>query len=311
MIHQISYSVYQDLSGLGADPSDALRSTGCDSIEMLTSFDPPDPALRAVTGSVHLPYAVDWLAAWEGRPVEMTPDSSLYYMFGRSRDEVVSNIRRAIASASVLHPPYGVFHACNADTDELIHRRYTRPDSHVVEALCDMLNEAVSGMPGGEPPFRILLENLWWPGLRLLDDSGFRILQRRLEFDRWGINLDTGHMMCCLPVSSEGEAIDALMRIFDRYPDDLIDRIDAVHLHWSATWPYRSSFEERDRTEPFDDYLKGAYAHVGMMDTHIPFTDPRCTELIGMLDPAYVTHEILGDAPAMLVNASAQRSLFG
>lgn len=310
MIHQLSYSVYQDLSVFGSDPVSVVASMGFDSVEMLTSYDRPGPSLRDICGSVHLPYAVDWLAAWEGHALDLPEDSLLYHSYGRNRDDVVSNIRTAIEAASVLDPPYMVFHACNADTPEIMRRTYTRSDADVVRALCEMLNDVVSSFPGGEPPSRILLENLWWPGLRLLDDSGFRILERNLEFDDWGINLDTGHLMSCLPVSTEEEAIEALERVFDRYPSDMIDRIDAVHIHWSATWSYRSSFEEHGYEPPFEDFIRRAYAHVSMMDRHLPFTDSRCTALVEMLYPKTITHETPGSVNGFLEDSRAQRSLF-
>lgn len=310
MRHQLSYSVYQEMSVFGGDPRATLSSMGCDSLEMLTSYEHPDPSLKAVTGSVHLPYAPDWLAAWEDRPVGMPPDYALYHMFGSSREELVSNVRSAILYASELDPPYGVFHAGNADTPEIIHRRYTRSDSEVLNRFCEMLNTVVSGLPGGRPPFTLMLENLWWPGLRLLDGSGYGILERKLEFEDWGINLDTGHLLCCLPVSTEEEAIDSLLRIFYRYPVGLIDSIKAVHFHWSATWPYRSSFEERDYRPPFEEFIVDANKHVMQMDRHLPFSSPRCRELIDALEPEYVTHELPGSEGSMLEDFRRQRSLF-
>lgn len=309
MIHQLSYSVYQGMSLFGEDPRSFLDGIGCGSLEMLTSYDPPDPALREVTGSVHLPYAPDWLAAWEDRPVEMPPDYALYHMFGSSREEVLSNVRRAMECAAVLDPPYGVFHAGNADTPEIIHRSYSRSDSYVLDALCELLNAAVSVLPGGEPPFPLLLENLWWPGLRLLDGSGYRILERRLEFERWGINLDTGHLLCCLPVSTQDEAIDALLRVFDGYPSDLKESIRGIHLHWNASWPYRSSFREEEYRPPFEEFIVDANVHVMSMDSHLPFTSPRCREIVDYLDPEYVTHETPGKVGTMLEDFRTQRSL--
>lgn len=309
MRHQLSYSVYQDLSVFGDDPSASLRSMGCDSLEMLTSYDTPDASLKGLIGSVHLPYAPDWLAAWEDRPVEMPPDYALYHMFGSSREELVANVRRAVAAASVLDPPYGVFHAGNADTPEIFRRTYSRSDSDVLSALCEMLNTVVSGLPGGEPPFELMLENLWWPGLRLLDPSGFRRLERDLEFERWGINLDTGHLMDCLPVSTEAEAIDALLDVFDGYPSDMIESIRAVHLHWSATWPYRSSFEERGYEPPFEEFIVEANRHVSQMDRHLPFSDPRCRELVDVLRPDFITHELPGSERGMIEDLSKQRAL--
>lgn len=310
MRHLISFSVYQDLSELGTDPRSALSAVSCDGLELLTSYSEVGEAYRPLAGAVHLPYATDWLAAWEDRPYPFPEQDSVFYMYGRSRQEVVGNVSLAIREAAALHPPYGVMHAGNADMDQLFRRRYTRSDTEVLDAFAEMMNEAVSGFPGGEPPFRILFENLWWPGLRLLDDSGFRRLEDRIEFSDWGICLDTGHMMNCLPgILTEQDGIDALLDIFDGYSSDLVDRIDTVHFHWSASYAYRSTFEERGMGEDLQGYLRDAYSHIGRIDMHMPFTDPRCAELIEALSPETVTHEMPGSVSTPLEDFAAQRRL--
>ncbi len=310
MQHLLSHSVYQDLSLFGSDPVEMLRSMGCDGLELLTGYDVPDAMYMGVTRTVHLPYAPDWLSAWEDRPSDMSDTDALFFMYGRNHQDVIDNIERAIMYASSLHPAHGVFHACNTDITEVFHRTYSRRDSYVVDALCDMINEVITRFPGGEPPFRMVFENLWWPGLRLLDDSGFRILERRLEFDDWGICLDTGHMMSCLPTESQEDGIDMLIDVFHGYPQDMIDRISGVHLHWSASAEYRRTFEEKELYLPYSDYLRDANIHVSKIDMHRPFTDPRCRELIDILAPEYVIHEMLGSGYEVIDGFRTQRSHF-
>ncbi len=312
MQHLLSHSVYQDLSLFGPEPLVSLGHMRCDGLETLTGFFEPDPMYRGITRTVHLPYAPDWLASWEDRPWDMDESYSLFYMYGRGREELVSNIRDAIGFAAMLEPAHGVFHACNADLTEVYRHRYTRDDSYVVDALCEMMNEVVSAMPGGEPPFKIAFENLWWPGLRMLDDSGFRTLERRLEFDNWGFCLDTGHMMSCLPTSSEQDGIERLLRVFEGYPEDMLDRISAVHFHWSATVDYRTTFPEREMGPgtSVQEFIRDANTHVGSLDRHLPFSDPRCVELIEVLDPEFVIHEMLGSERGVIEDYAKQRSHF-
>ena len=174
-----------------------------------------------------------------------------------------------------------------------------------------MVNSVVAGFPGGEPPFRILFENLWWPGLKLTDGRDFRRLESRIEFGNWGICLDTGHMMNCLPdIVTEQDGIDALEGIFSRYPDDLIDRVVTVHLHWSASYPYRSSFEERRPGDDIMAFITQAYGHISSIDQHMPFDDPCCLRLTDILKPEFVTHEMPGSKAGMLEDFRTQRSLF-
>lgn len=230
-------------------------------------------------------------------------------MYGRSREDAISNLAQAIEVASSLDPPYGVLHASNVDLPEIFNRKQTRPDRYVLKEFCEFVNTVAARFPKGEPPIRLQMENLWWPGLRLVDDRGFRILERDLEFDNWGICLDTGHLMSCLPTTSEVDGIDRLLKVFDGYPSDLLERIGTVHLHWSASYEYRMSFDERS-IDNLEDALPQMTEHVKAIDRHLPFSDPRCRELIDALDPEYVTHEMPGSETGVLEDFSKQRALF-
>ena len=311
MRHLFSHTVYSDTALFGDDVHRFLGGIGADGIELLTSYERPDGFYRGIVESVHLPYATDWMSAWNGRPYDLDPESARYYMFGYDRDEIVSNIRDAVGFASDLSPSYGVFHAANGSLKDLYRRRCDLTDESVLKAFCEMMNRVVSDFPGGEPPFRILFENLWWPGLRLVDDSDFRIMQDRLEFDNWGICLDTGHLMNCLPdIRSEQDGINALESIFSSYCSELVDRIDALHFHWSASWDYRSSFTERELSEPLGDFISSVYPHITRIDQHMPFSDPSCRRLVEILDPTYLTHELPGSKAGIVEDFVQQRNLF-
>lgn len=309
MKHLLSYSVYQDISLFGEDPRGFLEGMPCDGLELLTSYDPPDKRFSELSPAVHLPYAPNWLAAWEDRPEDMPELDSLYYMYGRSRGELLSNVRRAIDMAALAEPAYGVFHAGNVDTGEIFHRTYSRPDSYVLREFCEMVNEAVSEYPGGEPPFPLLFENLWWPGLRLTDDSGYRYIRDHTEFENWGICLDTGHLMSCLPTVSEEDGIDRLLRIFDGYCGDLIESVMDVHFHWSASYDYRTSFEEREMDRPASEFVADANSHVLMIDRHMPYSSSRCVDLLEVLRPDYVAHEMPGSEIGIIEDYRKQRVL--
>lgn len=309
MKHLLSYSVYQDVSFFGEHPLELLEGMSCDGLELLTSYDPPPSDLSDLSPAVHLPYAPNWLAAWEDRPEDMPDLDSLYYMYGRSREELIRNVCRAIDMAALVDPAYGVFHAGNVDTAEIYHRTYSRPDSYVLREFCEMVNEVAAVLPGGEPPFKILFENLWWPGLRLTDDSGYRYIRDHVEFENWGICLDTGHLMSCLPTVSEEDGIERLLEIFDGYCADLIDSIVDVHFHWSASYEYRSTFEERELDCPVSRFVADANSHVLRIDRHLPYSSSRCNELLDALKPDFVAHEMPGSETGVLEDYRKQRSL--
>ncbi len=310
MKHYLSYSVYQEMGFFGRKPPALLDAIGCDGLEMLTSYDDVPASHMPLSASVHLPYATDWLAAWEGKPYDLDDLSSIYYMYGRSPEDVVSNISLAIRRADAVRPPYGVLHLGNAHIPSIRTHHFPHSDDHVISEFAEVMNRVAAGM-GGEPPFRILFENLWWPGLRMVDGSGFRLLDRKLEFSNWGLCIDTGHLMSCLPgIRTEKDGIDALADIFAGYGGDITDKVETVHFHWSASSDYRESFEDVVPGDgPLKDFIPGVYHHVKNIDMHMPFSDPSCRELLDILDPEYVTHEMPGSESGPIEDFIKQRSL--
>jgi hypothetical protein len=288
-----------------------------DGIELLTGFSPVPESLRDGTVGVHLPYAIDWYGIWSDEkivPAEV-PDASVPYIYyGRDREEIISNLTEAVRCAAALHPEYAVLHASNANLNELFAYEYNDTDSKVLYAFAEMVNELFSSFPGGQPPFLLLFENTWWPGLRMLDDSDYWLLQRKIEFDNWGICLDTGHLLVSMKSArNESDSIDEMARILDRYPKELIDRIVTMHLHVNSS------------ADPLKDYPRGggidsapimqrverAYGYVSSVDQHRPFSLRSVTRLVEMVQPKFVTHEMGAQDPvAKVADYRQQRKLF-
>jgi hypothetical protein len=319
MEHLFSVSAYTfDLDEYGG-PFEAvkkIKDAGADGIELLTGYFDPGADLNAV--GVHLPYATDWYSAWTGDTgyIDMVNDENIRYRsYGRNKNEIIGTVRDAMVHASSVRPAYGVFHASNTRMDEVMGFSYRDKNEDVLYAVADLMNNAVKDFPDGEPPFRILFENLWWPGLTMIDGSGYRTLADRLKFNNWGLCLDTGHLMNRLgDCREERKSIDAVLRTIGSYPNDMTGKIDLVHLHMSLSADYREEcirypkgFTVMNDTEMISE----AYEHVCKIDQHRPFTDVMCTEIVRTLDPKYVTHEISApSASEKLSGFAKQRQLF-
>lgn len=300
MKHLFSWSVFDrfsDFPGEG-DLRHRLSAFGLDGFELFTLFEKVDPyyAVPEVV-SVHLPYSLDWHSAWEGRRYDGENDDPRYFSFGRTREDMVANLRHGIDCASVLHPAYGVLHAGNTDMRQVLCRKHESDDLAIISDFAEMVNRVVAGYPGGEPPFRLSFENLWWEGLKLRSPSEWRVLEDKLEFDNWGFTLDTGHMMnTCDDAFDEESAIDAVMSIIDRYPKDMKDRIRHMHLQLSITAEYRRTFVPRRRAEgeEWEHFAHDAFERANGIDQHRPYSSRRVNEIVDAIMPDYLTHELMG-----------------
>lgn len=301
MKHLTSWSVFEkfeDIPGDG-DLGRKLTSMGIEGLELFTLFEPVDLSYYRVPEvvSVHLPYAIDWHSAWEGRHYDSEGDIR-YFSFGRDRDEMVRNLKYAFDCAAPLHPAYGVLHAGNTDMRQVLSRKHKDDGGRVLRDFCELVNRTVSLYSDGEPPLKLAFENLWWEGLKLRSPSEWRILEDRLEFDNWGFTLDTGHLMNTIEEAyDEDSAIDGVLKIVDGYPQDMKDRICTMHLQLSTTAEYRRSFvtEQYDPDGDTKVLFKKAYDHAGKIDQHRAFTSRRVREIVDAVMPDYITHELFGN----------------
>ena len=310
MRHLINHSVYHQS---GKQPS-LIQGDG---IELLTGYSAVDPSQWPDAPSVHLPYTVDWYSVWKGRleiPEGMSDEQVRFFSYGRNRQQIIDSVRNGIECARPLNPAYGVLHAGSANIDELLSERYSDTDLDVLTAFAEIVNEAVSSFPSGEPPFRLMFENQWWPGLRMLDGKDYKILCDRIEFENWGLCLDTGHLLVTTQRSKdELQAIDLLTGIFEGYPKDMIDDIGVIHLHVNTSADYIRNFDApKDFLKmSIDERLNIGYGFVGGMDQHRPFTVKEVTRITDILKPDFVTHEMgAHDADRRDADYQKQRSLF-
>jgi len=321
MEHLYSISAYPfDIDGYGTI-GDAIRritDVDADGIELLTGYFHPDRRFKGIAKSVHLPYATDWYSVWGGDTGyidRVKAENIRYRSYGRNREEIAGALSDAVAYASSLSPAYGVIHASNTRMDEVMGFSHRDTDDEVVYAVAELLNAVTEKFRGGEPPFTIVFENLWWPGLSMLDSSGFKILEKELEFTNWGLCLDTGHLMNRLGnCRNERKSMNDVLSIVKKYPEKMKERIDVVHLHMSLSADYTDMckrYPAKFAGTDDEEMIREAYEHVCRIDQHRPFTDALCTDIVKTVGPRYVTHEISAPTPAERLSGFAeQRSLF-
>jgi hypothetical protein len=279
-----------------------IASFGLDGVELLIGFDTVPEIPHGLVRGVHLPSFMGWLRVWEGsiRFPETAGDREIGMLYGaRTAPELQERVRTALEHAALLSPEYAVFHACYIEPAQVYAAAPHCDDAHVLEVLADFLNRICAEFPGGEPPVRILFENLWWQGLTFLDGSVAEGFSERLAFDNWGFMFDTGHVLAALrSCATEDEAVDALLSVIAALPDAVADHIEGVHLHCSlhpeeccaalgVSMP--GGFEERSLLDQYREVM----GLIAAMDQHQPFSTPRCAEVVEALDPEFCTHEFV------------------
>jgi len=315
----MNFSIYEyDLKKFDNDWNNLrklLKKLELDGIELLVNFEEvPDGIPADLVMSVHLPSFMGWYRLWEDEnfriPDYIPKESVKYFYGGYSREEIVSNFCECLKYASVLKPEYGVFHAAYTEIGTAFQNIQPYSDNEILKGTAEFLNEIASRFPKGEPPFDIYIENLWYPGLTFLDPDAAVEFVDKLEFKSWKLLLDTGHLMNATgSCNEEEEAINTVLGLLGRLDEEIIDRINGVHLQLSTSGDFQNEMEEPENyhTMALDEKYSCIYDLLRNVDQHRPFSSEKCSEIVDFISPEFVTHELPGMTSEEIENRLSQQ----
>jgi hypothetical protein len=280
-------------------------------LELLIGYEPLPAVPAGLVKAVHLPFWVTWLDVWRAGKAAteryfpgIDPQALLFYCGGPDREAMIATLRQSLSAVADLNPVYAVFHVSHVEPADSFTRQYAYTDLDVVEAAAALLNEMAATFPGGEPPVRLFLENLWWPGLTFTTNQPAERLAERLAFDNWAFVLDTGHLMNTNPeLVTEEQSIDYVLQVIERLSPAIRQRIEGLHFHCSLAGPYHQKSLKAGLPAGFHqlslaEQLAQARNNAFRIDEHRPFTRPRCRDIIEAVQPRFLTHEFLSSSQA-------------
>lgn len=291
------------------------RTHHLDGIELYTGYEPlPSDIPPDLVRGVHLPFHSGWLELMhlDERESRKRFDSSFYVC--TTLEELYTGLRVQLDNAAHLRAAYVVFHLSYSLPEELFTGCFGLSDAKVLQKANVFLNNLVSTFPGGEPPVKILFENLWYPGCTYTDPEALLTFMDNLSFDNYGFLLDTGHLMNCIAGSDDENAgIDAVLSCIENLPSPILGRMDGIHLHRTECQAIRAIREERGIPAGFEQMQRHyqeqlAFQYAGQIDQHRPFSSPRAKEILDAVSPAFLVHEFVsGPLPDREESLSLQR----
>ena len=225
---------------------------------------------------------------------EKFPDKMdrFYWCGGDSKEEVIAYYKKDLQRAKELGAEYVVFHACYVDDDGSLTYQFPYTDEEILESVASLMNDLFRDE---DFHFTLLLENLWWAGLKLNSKSEMELLLEKIEYKNTRFILDTSHMLNTnLTLKNLDEGIDYIIENIDKM-EELKKHIYGVHLSWSLSGEYvskmiekhRKSQEERERAK------KKIYEYVGQIDYHYPFEDNKIMKVLNKLSLKWLVYEFL------------------
>jgi hypothetical protein len=311
---------YQNLIDFSVHPSDVNRFENAweglseyieqkdlDGIELLIGYeDQSDEIPKEIVKSVHLPFWVTWLNVWrKGEEAvksyfpEMSEEYLKFCCGGKNQKEMVAAQRELWENAAAYEPAHAVLHAAHVELEHSFTRDFTYKSTEVLSAFAELLNQTTKEFNGSEPPVKLAIENLWWPGLDLLFPAVADDFAAQLHFSNWDLLLDTGHLMNTNPaLRCEDEAVDFVLDRISRLSKEMQHKINSLHLNLSLSGEYQLKQvmnglpEDWSQLSHLDKYTC-ARKHVLQIDQHMPFQTERVKEIISEVNPEIVVHEFI------------------
>lgn len=215
-----------------------------------------------------------------------------YWCGGDTKEDVITYYKKDLQRAKELGVEYVVFHACYVDDDGSLIYQFPYTDKEVLEGVVSLINDVFKNE---DFQFTLLLENLWWAGLKLNSKSEMKFLLNKIEYKNIGFILDTSHMLNTnFNLKNLDEGIDYIIENIDKM-EELKKYIYGVHLSWSLSGDYVSKMIEKHRKsqEEREKAKKKIYEYVGQIDYHYPFEDNRIMKVLNKLSLKWLVYEFL------------------
>jgi len=246
---------------------------------------------------LHLRYFPTWLEFYnENQSALMnsfdTKEAIQEYYGGLEPNVLVDVFKKEYDNAKKLDVEYMVYHVGHVTNADAFTFKFDYTDSDVLEATIDLVNQAFDH----DSDIDLLFENLWWPGMNLLDQEKTKNFLDQIKYKKKGIMLDLSHLMITNPnIQTPKEATDYIIEKINDL-GALKKYIKGIHLNMSLSGDYlKEDHKEKYRkiekmTDGFQKYQK-IVEHIQRIDQHLPYNDASIHKIIDLVNPEYIVYE--------------------
>lgn len=273
------------------------KKYGIDYFELIKYSDIDNTSLKDKIKGYHLRFFPTWLDlyffSYEELLERLGEEKIVRSLCGGiTKDEMLEYYKKELERAKELEVEYVVLHACNIDIFEGMIYNFRFSDMEILEKVVEFVNEIFDNEKYN---FTLLLENLWWPGLKLTSYLEADYLIKNIKYKNTGFMLDTGHMLNTnLELKNSDEGVDYILGNLENLKE-YKNYIYGVHLNLSLSGEYvkRSIELNKERRLNLKEVLNEIYFHVEKIDYHFPFDNMRIKEVLKELPLKYLVYEFI------------------
>lgn len=280
-----------------ADMDSFVKECLCDGVEVIRGGEDTTGIYDSTNViGVHLFFYPNWLDFWNHnvpRLMAQFGSQAVWegYYRATNREEFLRPYQADMEYAESVGAEYVVFHVNDVSNEEIFNYQWEHTNEEVIRGVAEIVNALTKGK---NYHFKFLFENLFTPGMMLLNPKETALMLELTDYENEGILLDIGHLMCAPQnIIDEEQGIDFVLNTI-RDHGSLAHYIKALHLHKSTTGDVIAALKKRTVVpeKDFYDRFSQSYALILEIDRHLPMESSRAQEILDLVEPDYVTHEV-------------------
>lgn len=246
---------------------------------------------------MHLKYYPTWLEFYKDDKLNLNKifknDLEIKKYYSSLDPNILIDIyKKEFETAKKLNVDYIVFHVSHIRPKDAFSFSYDYSNKEVIKYTIDLVNKVFDS----DNKIELLFENLWWPGMNLLNKEDTKYLLNNINYKNKGIILDLSHLMITNPnLKNLDETTDYILEKIDGL-DEIKKYIKGIHINSSLTGNYlkkdhKNRFKKINKIE--DNYLKyqKIINHIQKIDKHLPFLNNGINKIIKKVRPKYLVYE--------------------
>lgn len=246
---------------------------------------------------LHLKYFPTWLEFYNGDEEKLDnifkdKKSICEYYGGLKPEAIINTFKEEYRNAKNLNVEYMVYHVGHVTNEDAFSFNFDYSDYDVLDATVEIVNNSFNY----DSDILLLFENLWWPGMNLLDYKKTKYFLDKIKYKNKGIMLDLSHLMITnSDLKNAKEATDYILNKIKGLKE-IKKYIKGIHLNMSLSGEYL----KKDHSKTYDqikilegnlERYKMITNHIKMIDKHLPYNHKSINRIIDFINPKYIVYE--------------------
>ena len=279
--------------------SNILEENNLDGIEVMTGGYYDIEKIKDITPiGHHLLYFPSWLHMWLEDKEELVEEfGSLEYgkkvYGGWGKEQLIKFYKNEIQESISMKSEYVVFHVAHVGLDEVFSDKFKYGKKEVLRYTTELINEIFDKLEDGP---KLLFENLWWPGMDLLDENAVEEFIKSINYPHTGIMFDISHFTLTNKNIKNYEEL--YFYIEKKILNSEIMKKYIMGIHLNSTFPYeylkskKIKLEEKSKVaKSRSEKYKFIIDHITSLDRHEIYDDFSINKIIEKLNIKYLVYE--------------------